>query len=316
MRKTVFIFFVLLGLPLVGQTVETKMGTNISGSMPSLRLSNATIFPQTITLSVAGTPVEQLTLETHSETTVFVECRGSEQRAKIELGIESEGVSWKGDVDPAGQKEQAVAIWISSQRQGRSKLEALLRQSRPNLKLKHLSLSEAPESLAEYHGIALVLLSAGDVERLTARKFSVLRHAVALGLPLLISAREARTRDAKQLSALTNLEFDQWQPVKPELLQLLPSATRIATITMGNESNSVLKANDQILIGESSLGFGSVRLLAMPFATLRKGTVSTKLFGQMASRMSHPMRWLERRVSDPAPPFFLSALVPLSGETA
>ena len=174
-------------LPCLAYGVESKLGSNLSGSMPKVTLTNATIFPQETTLTVFGAPTETFILDAHSSTEVFVECHASQQDSRLPFGVLTSGEAWTQQIPSAQIVSSQTALWISSQRQGRAHLEALLRSETPNLKLLHLSLAESPKSLAELDQIAMILISAGDLERLGNGAFEIVRDAVGLGIPLVLS---------------------------------------------------------------------------------------------------------------------------------
>lgn len=299
-------------LPVLAHGVETKIGSNLSGSMPKVTLTNATIFPQETTLTVFGTPTETFILDAHSSTEVFVECHASEQNSRQPFGVRTSAETWTQQIPSAQIVSSQTALWISSQRQGRAHIEALIRSEVPNLKLLHLSLSESPKSLAELDQIALILISAGDLERLSNKAFEMLRGAIGLGVPLIISAREKSDHNLPNQATLTSLRFGAWQPVPSELGTALPAATRVAGV-LDDDSESGLTLDGVKVVAESPYGFGWVRLLAVPFATMRDGAVTSTVFGYPKSRMAHPTRWLESQTSPPVQTFFLSWMVPISG---
>ena len=302
----------VLILPFFAQGIETKVGRNLSGSMPKVTLTNPTIFPQTTTLTVFGAPTETFLLDAHSSTEIFVECHASEQTSSLPLGVNTSSEAWTQQIPSAQIVSNPTALWISSQRQGRAHLEALMRSDMPTIKLLHLGLSESPKNLAELAQIAMILISAGDLERLTTDSFEIIRGAVALGVPLIIAAREKSHHKMVHQSVLTTLRFGAWQSVSSHLGMVLPAATRIAGI-QGATSLSTMTVDDLNIMGESTYGFGWVRLLAVPFATLREGDVTTALFGNPKSRMAHPTRWLESQIAQPVNAFFVSWIMPLSG---
>jgi hypothetical protein len=301
-----------LTLPLFAHGVEMKLGQNLSGSMPKISLTNPTIFPQDTSLTVFGVETDRFVLDAHSSTQIFVECHASEQTKELPFGVITSAESWTQQIPSAGLVDNRTAIWISSQRQGRAHLESLIRSEIPNLKLIHLSLGEAPKSLAELDQISMILLSAGDLERLGSESFAVMRDAVALGVPLVIAAREKNDQILEHQASVTQLRFGAWRSVSSELGAALPAATRVAAIE-AHQGQEMLRVDGHLLVAESTYGFGGVRLLAVPFATLREGVVAGVAFGQSGSRTAHPTRWLESQASPPVENFFISWLVPMSG---
>lgn len=302
----------LVFLPLCVHGVEMELGQNFSGSMPKVSLTNPTIFPQDTTLTVFGVETETFVLDAHSSTDIYVECHASQQTQSLPFGVTTSTEAWTQQIPSAGLVDKRTALWISSQRQGRAHLESLIRTEIPNLNLVHLSLAQSPKSLAELDQLSMMLISAGDLERVGANAFNILRDAVALGVPLVIAAREKNDNNLVHQASLTRLRFGAWRPVSPELGAVLPAATRVAAINH-NRAQVKLVVDGLPIVAESTYGFGGVRLLAVPFATLREGVVSGAVFGQPSSRMAHPNRWLESQASPPVETFFISSLVPLSG---
>ena len=93
---------------------------------------------------------------------------------------------------------------------------------------------------------------------------------------------------------------------------ILPAATRIAAVT-GQRIRVGSDGQFPGIVNESAFGFGWVRLVAVPFANMRPGQLSERVFTQPDSRLTHPSRWLESRTSRPVEPLFVSWIVLLSG---
>ena len=154
----------------------------------------------------------------------------------------------------------------------------------------------------------MVFLSAGDLERLSEGAFQTLQRAVGLGMPVVISAREKNDGRIEHLARLTELRFGAWHPVTTEMNAILPAATRIAAVT-GQRIRVGSDGQFPGIVNESAFGFGWVRLVAVPFANMRPGQLSERVFTQPDSRLTHPSRWLESRTSRPVEPLFVSWIV-------
>ena len=313
MRRYLFLIYVCGLMPALATAVETKIETNLSGSMSCLRLENQTIFPQRTTLSIHDHTVDVFELEAHEKLDIFVECHGVVQPEEVPMTVHTESHEWRGPVPIARTVKRSVVLWISMQRQGRSYIEGLVRSTRPTAVVKHLTLAEAPKALAQYDQIAMVLMSGADLERLDKASFDNLQDAVSLGMPLVISAREAGAETRSRLGAMTDARFSKWSAVSNDLAAKVPSATRISSIVSGPRGDIRYRGESQVILVDSPFGFGYIRMLALPFSALTKGDVAAAVFGDPDSRLAQPMRWLETRLPKNLESFFISPLIPLSG---
>lgn len=313
MRRYFCLSVLFAALPLVANAVETKVHSNLSGSMSALRLQNQTIFAQTTTISLSGQVVDTFNLEAHEAKEIYLECHGSVQEDNVAVTVKTESNQWDGPVPMARTVKRPVLLWISHQRQGRAHIEKLVRDVRPSAVVKHLALAEVPKSIPQYDEISMVMVSSADLERIDDEGFETLRNAVSMGMVLTVSAREAGAESRARLAALTSARFSKWSPVESGLSDKLPSATRIANVVVGNTSVAVFKEEETVLIADSPFGFGQLRLVGVPLAALSKGEVSTAVFSPPSSRVAQPIRWLETRTSSRLESFFISPLIPLSG---
>ena len=190
--RAILLYLIVL-LPAYPCAVEMKVGQNLSGSMPKISLTNSTIFPQETSIEVYGASADSFILDAHASTEVYVECHAVSQPENIPFGVTTSTETWTQEIPSARPVRYTTAIWISSQRQGRAHLEGLLRAESPTVKLRHLTLAQSPLNLAEYDGISMVFLSAGDLERLSEGAFQTLQRAVGLGMPVSFPAREKMT---------------------------------------------------------------------------------------------------------------------------
>ena len=313
MKRSIWILGLVWLLPIIAEAIETKIETNLSGSMSRLRLYNQTIFPQRTTLSIDDYTVDSFEMEAHEKVDVFVECHGVVQADTVPMTVHTESHEWSGQVPTARSVKRAVVLWISLQRQGRAHIEGLVRSTKPTAMVKHLSLAESPQVLAQYDNIAMVLMSAADLDRLEDDRFEVLRKAVSLGMPLVITAREAGADGRVRLASMTDAKFSKWSMVPPEVATKVPSATRVSPILLGKTSLVQYAVKPYALVVDSPLGFGQVRMVGLPVASLRAGELVTALFSDPESRLAQPMKWLETRASNNVETFFISPIVPLSG---
>ena len=282
-----------MSLATVGHAVETQPIENLAQSVKGLKLSNGTIFKQAVELVVHGQIVDQFELPAHGQSEIFLECRGPGAPSDTEITVRYGDDEWVGLVNTPVGKSAERGLWISSQRVGRRGLETSVRQVVPGIKIRHLSIFEAPKTTMDFHSIDKVFISAGDLGRLSDKQFEALRHSVEMGMLVIISSRDAGERAATRLSTFGLSEFGDWQAVPKSLVIALPDITKVLPLNLSGASMKRLEADGTTIVGDRRIGLGTVRFVGLPLSSIRSEMLTQTVFSAPSHSIQPSQSWLE-----------------------
>lgn len=292
-----------LALTLTALTLATPVPTHAQtitpigdGGTTGITLQNQRVHPLTTHLGPPDDPGLELTLPRYGTGTWLAQCVNGHDATHPALTLTLDRAPAPITVPPMHFPDGPPALWIATTPTGRATLEATLRTAHPGATLRHLTPTEVPTSFAALRFAPLILISAADYTTLAPAPRAALRDATAAGVTLIIATGEA----AGEPDALADLAPITLGPVnRPTgaLAHHLPLATSTRTLTPGEGATPLLTADGHPLILEAPHGLGLIRVIAIPFADLAPGQLTTLALTPPKDPLTHALRWL-----DQAPP--------------
>ena len=147
----------------------------------SIFFHNETISPLSVQLGPGPDTMVSMTIDRFSKASVIIQCMADASRTPPPLVVDQGGEPTVHPTQTVDLSAGAPAIWLSSARSGRARLEGLLRKVDSDVRLRHQSIEEAPRYLSAIRFSPMILVSLESMKRLDDEQRAALFTAVAGG---------------------------------------------------------------------------------------------------------------------------------------
>ncbi|MBU0552435.1 hypothetical protein KKF91_04310 [Myxococcota bacterium] len=272
------------------------------GGARRLIVKNPNVYPLSVAIG-HDDATRALEIEGYGEATLHLQC--VDRGAPLTLTLQADKTQ---TFDPPrlAFPDGPPALWLTSARQGRGALAALIAPHAPGVHLRHLSLSASPADFAALRFAPLLLISLADLERLTPARREALRGAVASGATLVLTAGSVEGH-AASLAGWSPATLGETARPGPEVLSAISHASARRAL-IANGATTRIIADGAPLVVESRLGLGRVRVVGLSFSDLGAGVVAEALFTPVDG-IGPALRWVAAASLPQAPKRLFSGAV-------
>lgn len=286
----------LVGVAGAVQAVPLSIDSTSDSASQRFLFHNETISPLRVGLGPGPGAMFSMTIDRFSKASVIAQCMADAARTPPPLTVDMGGEPRVHPTKTIDLSSGAPAIWLSRARSGRARLEGLIRQVDPDVRLRHQAIEEAPRYFSAIRFSPMILASLETMLRLDEAQQSALLTAVAGGSVLVLASGES-TRRWPALKALVDVEVGTAMSVGPELRAMLPSIVARRQLTLGTRARPSVTLDGQTLVSETRYGLGAIRVVGLGFGDLAGRNLSKALFTRVPDSLGSVFSWLSSRSS-------------------